>query len=57
MSDKAINISWGVVLGLALIIAIVMIVMRIYALVTYGDTPITEAPVWVVWILADKWGN
>lgn len=57
MSDKAIKIFWGVVLALALIIAIVMIVVRIYAFVTYGDTPITEAPVWVVWILADKWGN
>ena len=46
-------IFWCVLAGLAVIVAVACIILKIYALINYADTPIAEAPVWVVWILQD----
>ena len=53
VKDKLFIIAWGVIAALALLLVLGAIILKIYALITYGDTPITEAPVWVVWILQD----
>ena len=33
---------------------ILVIALRIYVLIIYGNTPVTEMPVWVFWIMGGK---
>ena len=35
----------------AVLVCLTFIVMYVYALVHYGNTPVSECPVWVWWIL------
>lgn len=37
-----------------IILTIVVICAKIYAVVVYGDTPVKDCPVWVGWILSPK---
>ena len=36
------------------ILAIAAIILHVYALIKYGNTPVTDAPVWVYWILDSR---
>ena len=42
-----------VLMGLVVLLALGVIALTVYAISVYGNTPISEAPVWVVWILQD----
>lgn len=48
--------SWSVIIIVILMIivvisALVMMGFYIWALITYGNTPLAEIPGWVIWIL------
>lgn len=55
MKDKLIDILhsllYGLVVGFPGILAITLILIWLYALITYGDKPITEIPSWAFWML------
>lgn len=54
MNKPDLNLSSAIFLGLllmAIIGSVTFLVLYVYAIVTYGDTPMSDCPVWVWWIL------
>ena len=54
MKDKIMKLIMLIIACLPLIITLIALILFgvwIYAMVVYGDTPLSEAPVWVYWIL------
>ena len=37
--------------ALLILLAIGIVVLKVYAVLVYGNTPIYECPTWVVWLL------
>lgn len=50
---KVSDILWAVLLIILMIGVIAVVVLRIWAVATYGNTPVAEAPVWVYWLLRE----
>ncbi len=48
MKDKIIAL---LIISLPFIIALTLLGLWIYAMIAYGDVPLSEAPIWVYWIL------
>lgn len=54
IKDKIMKLIMLIIVCLPMIIGIISLILFgvwIYAMVVYGDTPLSEAPVWVYWIL------
>ena len=56
IKDKLKNINWFSILivilaVIAIICALSTIILYIWAFMTYKDTPISEIPGWIIWIL------
>lgn len=53
--NKVLNIMLWVILIILIIFLIIfvlsLIILNIYAFVVYKDTPISEIPWWVVWLI------
>lgn len=43
------DIFWFSVMAVLVILCIALIVVKIYTVVVYWDTPIKDLPYWVVW--------
>lgn len=54
MSNRQWAWTYVILCVLGILLAIAFIVLKIYAVVAYGDLPLQECPTWVVWILSDK---
>lgn len=48
MKDKIIAL---IIVCSPLIIGLILFGLWIYAMIAYGDVPLSEAPIWVYWIL------
>ena len=56
IKDKLKNINWfGILIVILAVIGIICalstIILYIWAFMTYKDTPISEIPGWIIWIL------
>ena len=54
MNKPDLNLSSAIFLGLllmAIIGSVTFLVLYVYAIVNYGNTSMSECPVWVWWIL------
>ena len=40
-----------IVLVILFIVALILFGLWVYAMITYGNVPLSEAPIWVYWIL------
>ena len=50
------DFNWyGFFLIILLIIMVLVFILKIYALIKYGTTPLSEVPFWVIWLT--KGGN
>ena len=49
--DKVIEAVIIAALIVALVLGVITIVAWIYALVVYGNTPVTQLPTWAWWLL------
>lgn len=49
--NKVLNIILWVTLIILIAVALSLIILNIYAFVVYKDTPISELPWWVIWLI------
>lgn len=43
-----------IILAIAVLLGLAAIGFGIYALIAYGDKPITEVPMWAIWLMQKK---
>ena len=53
--DQIANFVWSCVTAILIVIACGLIILRCYAINAYADTPISELPMWVYFLM--KGGN
>ena len=45
------EIVWAGILILVCLISVAYVLLRVWVVFTYGDTPVTELPAWVWWLM------
>lgn len=54
MKDKYWCYLYIAIVVFSIILTIVVIIAKIYAVIVYGDIPVKDCPVWVGWVLSPK---
>ena len=47
------SIVWIGIMILMVILVVAFVILRTWVFFTYGDTPVTELPAWVWWLMQD----
>jgi len=47
--------KYEIIIGLLIILAVALIIFKIYLAAKYADTPAGEVPFWVTWFLNGDW--
>ena len=51
---KTILIFLGILFVIAMLLVVTLIVTYVYALIKYGNVPMSELPTWVWWLLKGR---
>lgn len=49
--DQIANFVWSCLLSIIIVIVCALIILRCYVLKTYSETPISELPMWVYFLM------